>query len=146
MTCARSGSACGPAGSSSTGARGVRAGGRARLQPEDLVADDYGPSQALGRRCLAGQGPAVIEVPSAALPGTRNLVIFGAQVGAPYSLARIDASEPVTVSAEDGHGLEALLGLVRHIGEPHPELAAWRRGEPFTVEDPGPPHPLPARA
>ena len=111
------------------------------LAPEELVADDHAPCQQFGEECLGGRGPAAIEVPSAALPGTRNVVLFGERIASPFGLVPIDPSidVPTTVAAEDGHPLAGLLPYVRHRGDPHAELEAWRRGAPF---DP-PPIPTP---
>lgn len=112
------------------------------LDPEDLVADDHTACQQLGARLLADGEPAAMEVPSAALAGTRTLVVFGARVASPFGVAPVGKVDvPTTVSADDGHALETLLAQVRHLGQPHAELAAWRRGE--TLPAPDLPTPLP---
>lgn len=98
------------------------------LAPEDLVADDHTACQQLGARVLADGQPAALEVPSAALPATRNLVALGARVASPFGLAPIgEVDVPTAVIADAAHALETLLGWVCHVGQPHPELAAWRR-------------------
>ncbi|HUH08880.1 MAG TPA: RES family NAD+ phosphorylase [Egibacteraceae bacterium] len=113
---------------------------RHRLDPDDLVGDDHAACQGLGARCLAGDGPAIIEVPSAALPGTRNLVLFGPRVAAPFSAEPVDGVDiPATVAAEGAHPLIGLLGSVRHRGQPHAELDAWRRGARFRFAEPATP-------
>src|SRR5262249_55826927 len=55
---------------------------RCGITAEQLVGDDYGPCQELAVT-LRSQVEGVI-VPSAALPGTRNVVLFGPRVAAPY--------------------------------------------------------------
>lgn len=115
-----------------------------QLDPGDLVADDYTACQHLGGRLLAEQRAVALEVPSAALPGTRNLVIFGARAASPYAVDAVDDVDvPTTVTAEDGHSLEGLVDVVCYVGQPHAELAAWQEGRPFAT--PEPPTPLPDR-
>lgn len=112
------------------------------LAPDDLVADDHAACQQLGGRLLAGGGPSVIEVPSAALPGTRNLVVFGARVASPFGVEPVgEVDVPTTVTAEHGHALETLLAQVRHHGQRHAELVAWRREENLPMPDPSTPLP-----
>jgi len=113
------------------------------LEPADLVADDRSACQRLGERCLAGDGPAALVVPSAALPGTRNLVIFGPRVASPFAADPVDPDldVPTTVAAEDARPVDGLLDLVRFRGVPHAELEAWTAGRPFRLEEP--PLPLP---
>lgn len=38
--------------------------------------------------------------------------------------------------AEQALTLETLVPLVRHIGDAHRELQAWRKGEPFRFAEP----------
>lgn len=114
------------------------------LRPEDLVADDYGPCQAFGDRCRAEKGmPHLFTTPSAALPGTRNLVVLEERVPSPFSIEPIDEVDlPATLVGEDATAPTSVLGFVRYIGEPHPEYEAWRNGRAFEFMDP----PLPSRA
>ncbi len=96
------------------------------ITPDDLVGDDYGPTQALGRR-LRDEGFRGLNVPSAALPGTDNAVLFGARVSAPYLLEPLSPDEVPTGHLTDGARppLE-VASLVRWIGEPHRSLEQWR--------------------
>lgn len=113
------------------------------LEPKALVADDWGPCQALGDRCREEPAmPDVLRVPSAALPGTRNLVLFGPRVAAPYLVEPLDEVDiPSAVVADGARPLHTLPPLVRYRGEPHAEYEAWRRGRSFVFDEP--PTPLP---
>jgi RES domain-containing protein len=105
------------------------------ISAEELVGDDRRACQRLAAR-LREQLPGLI-VPSAALPGTRNLVVFGPRVAAPYPsepASRLDI--PAGVTAEAGRPLVSLLDIVRFTGDPHPALDAWQRGTTFTFVEP----------
>lgn len=108
------------------------------LEPHHLISDDYGGCQEFGERCLAERRfPEVIEVPSAALPGTRNLVMFGPRVAVPYLFDAISSVDAATsVCAEKARPPVELLPLVRHVGEAHAEYAAWEDHEDFTFAEP----------
>jgi hypothetical protein len=110
------------------------------LAPEDLVGDDYGPCQALGRSLRAEPtGPQAIIAPSAALPGTDNLVLLGGRVASPFLLDPIDDVDvPVSVTAVAGRAPAPLVELVHHrySAVEHPGLAAWRAGEPYQLREP----------
>jgi len=109
----------------------------------DLVSDDYGACQEFADRHRADPKlPDILRVPSAALPGTRNLVILGPRVGAPYLAEPVsDIDIPTSVAAERGQALHALPQLIRYRGEPHAEFEAWQRGETLAFVEP--PTPLP---
>lgn len=109
------------------------------MEPDDLVVNDYRPCQDLADR-LRADAVSGLVVPSAALPGTRNVVIFGPRVGAPYLLDPVSELDiPASVSAEDGRPLDRLLGQVRFRDrDPHPALDTWTRGEEFLFEEPYP--------
>lgn len=111
------------------------------LNPDDLVSDDYGPCQDLGDRCRRDPHmPKAIRVPSAALPGTRNFVIFGPRVAAAYHLDPLDEIDvPTAVLAEDARALHTLLPVVRYEGDPHREYDAWQRGVPIDFQQPASP-------
>ena len=108
------------------------------LEPGDLVADDYGACQAFAERCRSeDHGPTAIKVPSAALPGTHNLVIFGARALSPYDSIPIDQIDvPGSVVAEGSRSLHTLVDRVRYIGRPHPQLESWKRGVEWEFEEP----------
>jgi hypothetical protein len=102
---------------------------------DDLVSDDYEPCRAIADG-LRADGAAGLIVPSAALPGTKNVVLFGARVAAPYSsepLSGIDV--PTSITGERGQALVTLLALVRFAGQPHPG-ASFQFEEPSWELDP----------
>lgn len=108
------------------------------LEPRHLVSDDYGACQDFGDTCLrAPDQPKVISVPSAALPGTRNLVIFGPRVMVPYLMEPLGLEDsPASIVAEEALPPEALIPLVRHFGEEHEGLTAWEQNKVFEFEEP----------
>lgn len=109
------------------------------LRPADLVSDDHGACRAFADRVrLDPSAPVVWRVPSAALPGTRNLVIFGPRVASAYGAPPIDPEVdlPAAVAADRATTIEGLLARVRHRGERHAELEAWRRGRAYRLEEP----------
>ena len=101
--------------------------GRFGIAAEELVADDHGACRQLAARLRSRtQG---LVVPSAALPGTRNVVLFGPRVAAPYLTEPVSAIDvPAGITAEQGRPLTSLLDVVRFVGDPHPTLEAWRQG------------------
>lgn len=108
------------------------------LEPEDLVADDHGPCRALADRWRAS-GPRAFLAPSAALPGTTNLVVLEPRVLVSWLVEPVDAQDwPGSLAAQDGRCPEGLWELVhpRAARRPHPALRAWRDGEPFAFEEP----------
>lgn len=105
------------------------------ISAEDLVADDRGACQQLAPQ-LRAQVPGII-VPSAALPATRNVVLFGPRVAAPYLTQPVSALDiPATITAEHGRPPLSLLNIVRFVGDPHPALEAWRQGLSFDFVEP----------
>src|SRR5262245_52625447 len=79
------------------------------LDPEDLVDDDPERCQALAGE-LRNAGVPGISVPSAALPGTQNVVLFGARVGSPYVLEALGAVDvPSSITADGGRPPTTLL-------------------------------------
>lgn len=109
------------------------------LQPEDLVADDYTPCQRLADRFRADAAePKKIIVPSAALPGSRNVVILGPRESIPYLWAPIDDGDiPACIVAEHSQPPEGLVDLVRFRGESHVELEEWLKGRLYDLADLG---------
>jgi len=105
------------------------------ISAEELVSDDYRACQELAGR-LRGQAPGLIA-PSAALPGTRNAILFGPRVASPYLTTPVSELDiPASITAEDGRPLVALLDLVRFRGDPHPALDASQRGAEFRFAEP----------
>lgn len=86
---------------------------------ERWVADDWGASQELGDM-LRESGARGLIVPSAALPGTKNVVLFGPFSTSPYGLPIRAGEIPASITGEHGCALETLIELVRFRGQPHP--------------------------
>jgi hypothetical protein len=106
------------------------------LKPRDLVADDHARCRRLAAR-LRRAGTRGIVVPSAALPGTRNVVLFGPRVGSPYLLEPLgEVDVPASITAHGGRPIASLIDRVRYRGDPHSELRAWQRGEPYVFDEP----------
>jgi hypothetical protein len=105
------------------------------INAEDLVSDDPGTCQQLAAGLRAGV-PGII-VPSAALPGTRNVVLFGPRVATPYLTPPVSAVDiPAGITAQDARPLTSLLDIVRFVGDRHAALDAWRQGRPFSFTEP----------
>jgi RES domain-containing protein len=107
------------------------------IAADDLVADDWSACQLLAERRRAAGDPGII-VPSAALPGTRNVVLFGPRVASPFLLPPVDADieNPSAHAAEFSEPPAEIVNLIRWHGEPHAGLHAWHAGEPFVFLDP----------
>lgn len=111
------------------------------LDPYDLVCPPagYGACHEIGETLLAADHPPMLRVPSAALPGTWNLIVFGQRVVAPYDGEPVDPeldvpAAPLAVSAR---ALEELIPLVRRLGElRHAAHDAWADGQPFHFVEP----------
>jgi len=108
------------------------------LRPEDLIANDWSACQTVAERLRRDHAaPKILETPSAALPGARNLVILDARVAVPYTMEPLDPVDlPVTLAAAGARPPAGLLKLVRFRGEPHPEFEAWQRGDDFELLEP----------
>jgi RES domain-containing protein len=108
----------------------------AGLTPEQLVGDDYASTQ-LAAEALRESGANGFIFPSAALPGTRNVVLFGERVAIGYQDDSLDDWEvPASMTTSRGAPPVSLHRLVRRIGHPHAELEAAQRGEPFRFDEP----------
>ncbi len=108
------------------------------LRPEEIVADNWNACQEFADwvRRDADQPNAVVAA-SAALPGTRTLVILEPRVAIPYTWEPLDDTDcPAAIVAADARPPAMLLPLVRRRGEPHAELEAWKRGRRFDFEEP----------
>jgi RES domain-containing protein len=104
------------------------------LEPEDLVADDWSACQAFADRLRGDAGaPKVVRVPSAALPGTYNIVIFGERVRVEYDEDPADEVDlPEGVVAEEGRPPFHLPSKVCYRDDEHLGLTAWRNGRAFS--------------
>jgi hypothetical protein len=95
------------------------------IRAADLVADDRGSCQALSEVLRVTY--TAIVVPSAALPGTENLVVFGPRVLAPYGAGAVDHALdiPAAPTADGARPPVALLGLVCRRGDIHEGFRSW---------------------
>lgn len=103
------------------------------LDPEDLVSDGYGPCQAVAAGMRGDpDAPKALVVPSAALPGTENLVVLAPRVILPYDAKPIDDVDvPTSLAAVDARTPFGLVDVVhqKRTGMRHPALDAWESGE-----------------
>jgi RES domain-containing protein len=105
------------------------------ISAEELVDDDRRACQQLAAQ-LRDQVAGMV-VPSAALPATRNVVLFRPRVAAPYLTEPVSALDiPASITAEHGRPLLSLLDVIRFVGDPHPALGAWQQGASFTFIEP----------
>ena len=105
------------------------------ITAEQLVDDDYGSCQELAV-ALRAQVEGVI-VPSAALPGTRNVVLFGPRVAAPYLTDPVSVLDvPASITADGARPPVSLMSVVRFAGDTHAALSAWRNGIDFRFAEP----------
>jgi RES domain-containing protein len=106
------------------------------LAPADLVADDWSACQtATAELHRAGVGS--ILVPSAALPGTRNLVVLRPAAVIDYHREPIDdLDQPAAMVARDGRCPRGLWDHVSYVGGPHPDLDAHLAGGEFDFRQP----------
>jgi hypothetical protein len=112
--------------------------GQFGLNAEDLVGDDHGPCRALAQAFRDG-GPKAFIAPSAALPGTKNVIVLEPRVLVPWNQVPIDEIDwPGSLASQDGRCPEGLWDLVhyRAPGTKHAALEAWENGEDFTFEEP----------
>lgn len=101
------------------------------INPAALIDDDWAACQDLAARVFADPSlPDTLCVPSAALPGTVNYVIFGQRLAVPFDSSPIDVEDlPTAHAAEDSHPLDTMLGLVCFPGSGHAGYVKWTNGE-----------------
>jgi RES domain-containing protein len=107
---------------------------------DDLVADDQTACRHLAQEFRSDpDGPRALLVPSAALPGTQNLVLLDPYVAISY-LAEPVAPEdlPTCMAAQDGRCPDGLWNLVHHHHSPrmHAELEGWHDNDSFEFVEP----------
>jgi hypothetical protein len=96
------------------------------LTPDELVGDDYAPTRTLADH-VRGSGAMAMIVPSAALPGTHNLVLFGVRVLNPFLSQPLTPEEIPTGHLTDGARSPAeVVSTVRWLGAPHKALEQWK--------------------
>lgn len=107
------------------------------ITPRELVGEDYQATRALASR-LRHDGVPGFTVPSAALPGTDNLVLFGPRIAHPYLETPLTPEECPTGHVSDGaRPAREVLSLVRWKGRPHSALEHWEATGIYpTLDDP----------
>jgi hypothetical protein len=81
----------------------------------------------------------VFTAPSAALPGTQNLIVLEPHVLVSFNQVPLDEIDwPGSMTSQDGRCPDGLWEAVHYRGTrtKHPGLAAWERGEAFAFEEP----------
>ena len=112
------------------------------LGPHDLVSDELGPCQALSAGLRADpDAPRIVVAPSAALAGTRTMVLLGPRVSAPYDVEinhdpEVDTS--VAPTAALGSSLLSLVAAVhyKHTGVPHAASPPGRPAAEYVFDEP----------
>jgi hypothetical protein len=105
------------------------------LTPDELVGDDYAPTRTLADVVRAGGATAMI-VPSAALPGTDNLILFGVRVLNPYLSAPLSPEEVPTGHLSDAaRSPEEVAKHVRWFGTPHNAAEQWKTTGSYQLFD-----------
>jgi hypothetical protein len=105
------------------------------LTPDQLVGDDYTPTQKLADDIRA-DGAAAMIVPSAALPGTDNLILFGVRLLHPFLWEPIDPEEISTGHLTDGARPPAeVRDHVRWVGAAHKAADQWKRTNKYDLFD-----------
>jgi hypothetical protein len=93
---------------------------------DELVGDDYAPTQALAET-VKSIGAKAIITPSAALPGTHNLIMFGVRVVHPFLWKPLMPEELPTGHVTDGARAAAEVAEhVRWFGAPHEAAEQWK--------------------
>lgn len=114
------------------------------LSAEELVADDHSACRRLAEQLRTdAAAPKAIIVPSAALPGTESLVIFGARVRIGYLDSPIDEEDvPLSLAALRARPPLGLESLIHPKSSPtdHPALDAWLSGDDFEFTEPATRH------
>jgi RES domain len=108
------------------------------ITPEDLVSDDHGRCRALAQR-FRDAGPHVFIAPSAALPGTRNLIVLEPRVLSAWDQLPLDELDlSGSLASQDGRCPEGVWDLVHYRASrvTHPALSAWRNGRAFPFDEP----------
>jgi hypothetical protein len=102
------------------------------IAAESLVAEDYTATQELARRLRASGSPGLVA-PSAALPGTSTVVLFGAKVLCPYLYRAVDPEQEPTAHIADAAPAPEVASLVRRRGDDHQSLTEWAQSGTATV-------------
>lgn len=107
------------------------------LRPDELISENWDGCRQLAE-VLRGDtaAPKTIVVPSAALPGTRNVVILGERVAIPFGWRALGPTDlPATVMAEASAAPRGITAHVCYRGDANPELEAWEEGRLYRPSD-----------
>lgn len=96
----------------------------AGFDPEALVSDDHERCQSEAQWLMAKGARGVIS-PSAALPGSLNLTLFGPRVAVPWDARAGLASSVPVQKLTTGHPPVGLTSLIRYFDQRHPLLDAY---------------------
>lgn len=107
------------------------------ITADELVGDDYRPTQALAA-AMRATGATAMVAPSAALPGTHNLMLFGVRFLNPYLWAPLMDDEIPTGHLSDGARPPAEVAAhVRWRGTAHKAVEQWKATGSYDLfEDP----------
>jgi len=112
--------------------------GELGLDATDLVGDDHRPCRALAQ-AFRDSGRHAFIAPSAALPGTKNLIVLEPRVLVAWNQVPIDELDwPGSLASQDGRCPEGLWDLVHYRATltKHAALEAWENGDDFLFEEP----------
>jgi hypothetical protein len=105
------------------------------LTPDELVGDDYTCTQALADAVRDSRAAALIA-PSAALPGTDNLILFGVRVLNPFLSTPLSPEEVATGHLSDAARSPAEVAPhVRWFGAPHQAAEQWKATGAYDLFD-----------
>ena len=103
--------------------------------PDELVGDEHAPTQSLADQVRASGARAMV-VPSAALPGTHNLILFGESVLHPYLWQPLAPEEIPTGHLADGARVAGeMASHVRWFGSDHTALEQWKATGSYELFD-----------
>lgn len=96
------------------------------LTADELVGDDYTPTRALAD-AIRNDGATAMIVPSAALPGTHNLILFGVRILNPYlDIPRTVEEVPTEHLTDAARPPAEVAPHVRWFGAPHTAVEQWK--------------------
>jgi hypothetical protein len=105
------------------------------LTADELIGDDHIPTQALAD-AIRNNGATAMIVPSAALPGTHNLILFGVRILNPYLDTPRAPEEVPTGHLTDGARPPAEVAPhVRWFGAPHTAVEQWKATGSYDLFD-----------
>jgi len=105
------------------------------LSADELVGQDYAPTQALAD-AVRESGADAMTVPSAALPGTYNLILFGVRVLNPFLRQPLTPEEVPTGHLTDaGRAPAEVAAHVRWFGAPHTAAEQWKTTGTYDLFD-----------